>query len=93
MFVTALIWGAGVSLGACVGLLTYSVCRIVLDYLSGEFATTEIIKRCHLASIKELRCRNSLLETELEYLASIADAADAWHDARCDDGDLPRKAR
>lgn len=60
-FITALTWGLGVSLGAAVGLLVFTIAKLGLDWVLGRTAAIEkVIKNFNEDSLEALVERNEL---------------------------------
>ena len=70
-FVTAFLWGTGISLGFCVGLVAWSLLRPLV--IGKEFDT---MKALHIESNELLKRRNALTEDMIAQVTWIARTID-----------------
>lgn len=76
MFVTAFIWGIGVSCGACGGLLLFAVLKALLDRITGKAAYDTMLEynRKVLAALIDRNEMTELMVEHLEHLGTIAES-------------------
>ena len=74
MLVTAFTWGLGVSCGAAIGLLSFFVCKTLLDWLFGNRETAKLVLNLNRESLEQLKIRNELTEDTNWYLSKISEA-------------------
>ena len=83
-FIQASSWGTGLSLGVCVGLVTWMFLKEAVNRLMGVPAKLDDSRRINLLMLDSLQTRNRLTEETNELLERIAGAIEMFDD---DDGD------
>ena len=73
MFFTAFIWGAGVSCGACSGLLLFCVLKSGLDYLTKTEAY-RAMEEFNKRTLELMQNRNEISEEQKRYVSAIAES-------------------
>ena len=75
-FVESFLWGAGFSLGICVGLVAWAFLRTASSKILGLSQHWEQIEEINKASIAALEERNRLTEVTNDYMERIAAASE-----------------
>ncbi len=86
-FITAFLWGAGISLGLCVGLAAWLLIRPVVTRDKEDWSTIREYNRQSLVALYE---RNGMTSEMNEYLDRIANALEEYPQHKAGDNWLPR---